>query len=125
MAITRREFLKGGAGATVALTLGGNVGSGIGRDRTSLTALPVINEQFNLAPSGFLGGVQAGYTWQASNWVYGLEADIQGSTQRDNKTCVLTCTARNFRAQSCRIWSVSRMGRSSEVMIPKSLHIRA
>jgi outer membrane immunogenic protein len=27
--------------------------------------------------SGFIGGVQAGYNWQSSNWVYGIEADIQ------------------------------------------------
>ena len=24
--------------------------------------------------------------------MFGLEADIQGSTQKDNKTCILTCT---------------------------------
>jgi outer membrane immunogenic protein len=26
-------------------------------------------------PEGWLGGVHAGYNWQAGNWVYGLEAD--------------------------------------------------
>jgi outer membrane immunogenic protein len=71
--------------------LGGNFGSGTGRDRSTLTGLPGINEQFNLAPDGVLGGVQAGYNWQAANWVYGLETDIQGSSQRDNKTCILLC----------------------------------
>ncbi|MER8807813.1 porin family protein [Mesorhizobium australicum] len=46
---------------------------------------------FNLAPSGgapgsididasgFLGGVQAGYNWQVGQFVYGVEADFQGS----------------------------------------------
>jgi outer membrane immunogenic protein len=29
--------------------------------------------------NGFLGGAQIGYNWQAGNWVYGLEADFQGS----------------------------------------------
>ncbi|NOJ40468.1 outer membrane protein [Bradyrhizobium australiense] len=73
--------------------LGGNFGSGTGRDRSSLSvpAAPVL-ETFNLAPDGINGGVQAGYNWQAANWVFGLEADIQGSTQKDNKTCILTCT---------------------------------
>jgi outer membrane immunogenic protein len=73
--------------------LGGNVGSGTGRDRSTLN-VPVapIVETFNLAPDGINGGVQAGYNWQAANWVFGLEADIQGSTQKDNKTCILTCT---------------------------------
>jgi outer membrane immunogenic protein len=67
--------------------LGGNFGSGTGRDRSSLVApsLP-FTEAFNLAPDGVNGGVQAGYNWQAANWVYGIEADIQGSTQQDNKT---------------------------------------
>jgi outer membrane immunogenic protein len=67
--------------------LGGNFGSGTGRDQSSLVApaLP-LTEVFNLAPDGVNGGVQAGYNWQAANWVYGIEADIQGSTQQDNKT---------------------------------------
>jgi outer membrane immunogenic protein len=72
--------------------LGGNFGSGTGRDRSTLN-LPAVGffQAFNLAPDGINGGVQAGYNWQAANWVFGLEADIQGSTQQDNKTCVLSC----------------------------------
>jgi len=42
-------------------------------------------------PDGVIGGIQAGYNWQAANWVFGLEADIQGSSQRDNRTCMLSC----------------------------------
>ncbi|HEY0329177.1 MAG TPA: outer membrane protein [Rhodopseudomonas sp.] len=68
--------------------LGGNFGSATARDRTTATVFGVT-EQFNLAPDGFAGGGQIGYNWQASNWVYGLEADFQGSTQRDNDTAVL------------------------------------
>ncbi|UZE50042.1 outer membrane protein [Rhodopseudomonas sp. P2A-2r] len=74
--------------------LGGNVGSGTGRDRSSLVKPadlpddPGANEVFNLAPDGINGGVQLGYNWQAANWVYGLETDIQASSQRDNKTVV-------------------------------------
>jgi outer membrane immunogenic protein len=73
--------------------LGGNFGSGTGRDRSSMSipAVPLA-ETFNLAPDGINGGVQVGYNWQAANWVFGLEADIQGSTQKDNKTCVTFCT---------------------------------
>jgi outer membrane immunogenic protein len=73
--------------------LGGNIGSGTGRDRSSLVAAPLVNEQFNLAPDGINGGVQLGYNWQAANWVYGIETDIQASSQRDNKTSVLLGTA--------------------------------
>ena len=73
--------------------LGGNVGSGTARDRTTQTFLIPGGtvENFNLAPDGINGGVQAGYNWQAANWVYGVEADIQASSQKDNKTCVSTC----------------------------------
>jgi outer membrane immunogenic protein len=73
--------------------LGGNIGSGIGRDHTAFTFTSVgtSTETFNLSPDGFNGGIQAGYNWQASNWVFGLEADIQGSSQRDNRACVQTC----------------------------------
>jgi outer membrane immunogenic protein len=73
--------------------LGGNIGSGIGRDRTVLNVGGVggITEYFNLSPDGINGGIQAGYNWQAANWVFGLEADIQASSQRDNRACVLTC----------------------------------
>ncbi|MBC7579038.1 MAG: porin family protein [Tardiphaga sp.] len=67
--------------------LGGNVGSGTGRDRSSLVG-GGNNEVFNLAPDGINGGVQAGYNWQSGNWVYGVEADIQASSQKDNKTTV-------------------------------------
>jgi outer membrane immunogenic protein len=31
---------------------------------------------------GVIGGGQIGYNWQVSNWVWGLEADIQGSGQK-------------------------------------------
>jgi len=36
-------------------------------------------------PSGFIGGAQAGYNWQQLNspWVFGIEADIQGSSADD------------------------------------------
>ena len=73
--------------------LGGNIGSGIGRDHNAFTFTSVgtSTELFDLSPDGFIGGVQAGYNWQAGNWVFGLETDIQGSTQRDNRACVQTC----------------------------------
>jgi outer membrane immunogenic protein len=73
--------------------LGGNIGSGIGRDRSVLNVGGVagVTEFFNLTPDGINGGAQAGYNWQAANWVFGLETDIQASSQRDNRACVFTC----------------------------------
>ena len=32
--------------------------------------------------NGVIGGGQAGYNWQMDKWVFGLEADIQGSGQK-------------------------------------------
>jgi outer membrane immunogenic protein len=73
--------------------LGGNIGSGTARDRTVLNVggAAGVSEFFNLSPDGINGGIQAGYNWQAANWLFGIEADIQGSTQRDNRACVLSC----------------------------------
>jgi outer membrane immunogenic protein len=81
------------------LYAGGNGGSGTAIDKStspvSSTAggAPVFDEAFNLSPDGYLGGAQIGYNWQAANWVFGLETDIQGSTQRDNKACQYVCNA--------------------------------
>lgn len=37
----------------------------------------------SLKPDGVIGGGQVGYNWQANNtWVFGLEADFQGSAER-------------------------------------------
>ena len=75
------------------LYLGGNVGRGVARNRSSFVGTGA-NEFFYLSPEGVLGGVQAGYNWQAANWVVGLEADIQASSQRDDDTCIVRCVAR-------------------------------
>jgi outer membrane immunogenic protein len=80
--------------------IGGNGGSGTAIDKSShpvsLTAggAPVFAEAFNLSPDGYLGGIQIGYNWQAASWVFGLETDIQGSTQKDNKACQYICDTR-------------------------------
>jgi outer membrane immunogenic protein len=34
-------------------------------------------------PSGFVGGVQAGYNWRNGPWVFGLEGDIQATGAED------------------------------------------
>src|SRR5580765_7254498 len=52
--------------------LGGNLGYGWGSVDNNPTK-----------PSGFAGGVQAGYNFQNGPWVYGLEGDIQASAADD------------------------------------------
>jgi outer membrane immunogenic protein len=76
--------------------IGGNAGGALARNSTATNGInnvgnPFATETSELMPNGFLGGVQAGYNWQAANWVFGLETDIQGSTQKDNENCMLTC----------------------------------
>ncbi len=73
------------------LYVGANLGSGISRHDNSLVIPAASGEQFVSAPTGFIGGAQIGYNWQASNWLLGLEADFQGSTQKDT-VCVLRCS---------------------------------
>jgi outer membrane immunogenic protein len=93
--------------------LGGNFGSSAGRDRSTLN-LPTaaIFETFNLAPRGRNGGVQAGYNWQAAHWVFGIETDIQGSTHKDNKTCVTFCNPTTFAAYDATLpWFGTVRGR--------------
>src|SRR6185369_2699614 len=34
-------------------------------------------------PSGFAGGIQAGYNWQTGPWLFGVEGDIQASGAED------------------------------------------
>src|SRR6266508_5551837 len=73
--------------------IGLNAGYSWGRSRThvdyfnSLTGLPIAppagsitDVDFNL--NGGIAGGQIGYNWQASNWVGGIEADIQWSGQK-------------------------------------------
>ena len=52
--------------------LGGNLGYGWGSVDNNPTK-----------PSGFAGGIQAGYNWQTGPWVFGVEGDIQASGAED------------------------------------------
>src|SRR3954463_5026811 len=55
-----------------------NAGYGWGRQTTTFGGIAAgsISERAD----GFIGGGQIGYNWQTpANWVFGVEADIQGS----------------------------------------------
>lgn len=73
--------------------VGGNIGYSWGRSSTDLGfsdstggALLATPGKFNM--DGVIGGGQIGYNWQRDKWVFGLEADIQGSGQEGNMTGV-------------------------------------
>jgi len=52
--------------------VGGHAGYAWGREeiRDNITGVSGKTD-----PSGFIGGVQAGYNWQVSQWVFGIEGD--------------------------------------------------
>jgi outer membrane immunogenic protein len=87
--------------------IGGNVGYGWGRAKTDgnetgtqsvsefaaiggalLAGFPVVTPLGTVPltgranANGVIGGGQAGYNWQRGTWLFGLEADIQGSDER-------------------------------------------
>src|SRR5580692_4410790 len=71
--------------------VGANIGGGWGRESHELfNGIPGNSEGgFTHDPNGVIGGGQIGYNWQFAPWfgwgtgtVLGIEADIQGSSQR-------------------------------------------
>jgi outer membrane immunogenic protein len=74
--------------------IGANIGYSWGRssDSSTLTdgagtVLFANSDSRDL--NGIVGGGQVGYNWQVANWVWGLEADIQGTDERGSR--VFTC----------------------------------
>ncbi len=70
---------------------GGNVGGATAMNQVVDAARRAAAEVFNVSPDGWIGGGQIGYNFQWGNVVFGGEADFQGSSQRDDKVCELTC----------------------------------
>jgi outer membrane immunogenic protein len=84
---------------------GGNIGYGWGKAETDVTtpgftvdapatgvaptfpvAIPGSAFSESLKPSGWVGGGQIGWNSQFGNWVFGLEADLQASGQKDDRS---------------------------------------
>lgn len=85
--------------------IGGNAGYSWGRSNSdvayfnSVTGAPIAPPagSFNSGSfdmNGAIAGGQVGYNWQNSNWVWGLEADIQWSDEKGgaNSRCAATLT---------------------------------
>ena len=69
----------------VGLNLGGSFGRAA--DTTTFGAGPTVFSSTSSRLDGVIGGGQIGYNWQANtNWLFGLEADIQGSSERGTAT---------------------------------------
>jgi outer membrane immunogenic protein len=74
--------------------IGGNVGYSWGKssDTSTLTNGPgtvFFGSAGSSNLDGVVGGGQIGYNWQMQNWVWGLEADIQGTGEEGSR--VFTC----------------------------------
>ena len=76
--------------------VGGNIGYSWGRsnDTSTITntasgaVLATSAGKSNL--NGVVGGGQVGYNWQMQNWVWGLEADIQGTGEKGTRNFAYT-----------------------------------
>jgi outer membrane immunogenic protein len=85
--------------------VGANAGGGWGRSSTDVVFDPrshfgVIDSAVDPAShaiNGGLGGLQAGYNWQASAFVFGLETDIQITGQKGDSKSTATVTT----SQAC------------------------
>ena len=70
--------------------IGGNVGYSWGRssDTSTLTNAAgtiLLTSAGKANLDGIVGGGQIGYNWQMQNWVWGLEADIQGTDEKGSR----------------------------------------
>src|SRR6202158_1037256 len=72
------------AGWYAGLNIGGSWGRA--RDTTTFGAPPALFASTSSNLNGVIGGGQIGYNWHSSNWLFGLEADIQGSSERGTAT---------------------------------------
>ena len=79
--------------------VGGNLGYSWGRSSDTSTVTNGLGTTFvttggssNL--DGIVGGGQIGYNWQMQNWLWGLEADIQGTDEKGSRNFIcpaVTC----------------------------------
>jgi outer membrane immunogenic protein len=70
--------------------IGGNIGYSWGRSSdnstlTNSTGTVLFASADKTDLNGIFGGGQIGYNWQMQNWVWGLEADIQGTDEKGTR----------------------------------------
>jgi outer membrane immunogenic protein len=75
--------------------VGGNLGYSWGRSSdtstlTSNTGTVLLTSSDKTDLNGIVGGGQIGYNWQMQNWVFGLEADIQGTGEKGSRAYTFT-----------------------------------
>lgn len=79
--------------------IGGNIGYSWGNSDNSETisrfntGVPLFTRTSGNDVDGVIGGGQIGWNWQASNWLFGLETDLQGSGERGSSNLVCVACA--------------------------------
>jgi outer membrane immunogenic protein len=78
--------------------IGGNLGYGWGSSSTIGQAGAPFNgnDGFTVNPSGWLGGLQAGYNWQIDNLVFGLEGDLGSIGADDSQSSATAFTKAEY-----------------------------
>jgi hypothetical protein len=84
------------------LYVGGHIGGGLGSTQISDPSGPSIYGG-NVRSPAALGGLQAGYNWQAPNshWVFGVEADASALGADGTATCL--ASSGFFISANCRV----------------------
>jgi outer membrane immunogenic protein len=92
--------------------VGAQIGAAHVRDgqRLSSPTFTMANETADTA-TGFIGGVHAGYNWQASRLVYGVEADFEGGSTRVNHVLPTTIFPAGTVSNARLNWQGSVRGR--------------
>ena len=90
-------------GFYIGLNTGGSIGTGSASQNAAFNSAAIganalLNGSDRSSPSGWVIGGQLGYNKQISNWVVGLEADWQWTSQKANS---LNCTPP---AATCIFW---------------------
>jgi len=103
--------------------VGGNIGAGWGTSDTTFLANPAFGFGFNsnlpfgtLSPSGVLGGVQAGYNWQADWIVLGVEGNFDGADIKANSACSNDSVGGTLACSTRTDWLASVSGRVGGVV---------
>jgi outer membrane immunogenic protein len=88
------------------LYMGVQLGYAGGNTEASSGPTAGFNQSYDYKSSGWLGGAHAGYNFQRGNLVYGLEADLEKSSQDGNGT-----GSRGFAHSTALDWQGSVRGR--------------
>jgi outer membrane immunogenic protein len=122
MAVKARPVVPPVVWSWTGFYFGAHVGAGWGTTESTLTglaapvAIPFVLPFSQTSSSGFLGGVQAGYNWQAGPVVFGVQGDIAGADIKGTSPCVIvfSCTTKTD-------WLASVTGRIGAVVLDRGL----